>query len=196
MARASYPESGRSSWDTSPGARRSPATGGRARPSSRDCLQTTPAGLSGLCGARDPSRSRCAEGGQVRCGWKRSSTSADHFYDPGGDPAFFRPHVVAPPRDTLEPVEDPGGFCRVVEPDFDAHRLDLATWNLDRDALEPVLQHLAHPDLLLPVGGPVSALSDGRPPLRIRDSLPLPKDRDCRKKHSVRSMFGRSVDEC
>jgi hypothetical protein len=36
---------------------------------------------------------------------------------------------------------------------------------------------------LLPVGGPVSALSDGRPPLRIRDSLPLPPESNCRKKH-------------
>src|SRR5688500_18121672 len=118
------------------------------------------------------------------------------FYDPGGDPPFFRPHVVAPPRDALEPVEDPGGFRRVVEPDLDAHRLDLTTRNLDRDALEPVLKHLAHPDLLLPVGVPVSAFSDGRPPLRIRDSLPLPRERDCRTKHYVRSMFGRSEEKC
>src|SRR5918993_416511 len=125
----------------------------------------------------------------------KSRTSADHFSDPGGDPAFIRPHVVAPPRDTLEPVEDPGGFDRVVEPDLDAHGLDLATRDLDRDAFEPVLQHFAHPDLLLPVGGPVSALSDGRPPLRIRYSLPLPGEGDCRKKHYVRSMFDRSVGE-
>src|SRR5215203_7025542 len=125
----------------------------------------------------------------------KSSTLAD-LHDPGGDPAFFRPHVVAPPRDALEPVEDPGCFCRVVEPDLDANRLDLATRNMDRDALEPFFQHLAHPYLLLPVGGPVSALSDCRPPLRIRDSLPSPKVRDCRTKHFVRSMSGRFVDKC
>src|SRR4029453_5255134 len=85
-----------------------------------------------------------------------------------------RPHVVAPPRDALESVEDPSCLCRVVEPALDTHSLDLATRNMDRDALEPVLKHLAHPDLLLPVGGPVSALSDGQPPLRTRKFSPSP----------------------
>src|SRR3712207_6973613 len=58
----------------------------------------------------------------------------------------------------------------VVEPDLDTQGFDLAARNLDRDTFELVLQNLAHPDLLLPVGGPVSAFSDGRPPLRIPDS--------------------------
>src|ERR671917_125170 len=56
-----------------------PESRGRARPSSRDCPRTTPAGRSGSCGARDPSESRCAEGGQAQRGSTHSSTSARRF---------------------------------------------------------------------------------------------------------------------
>ena len=59
---------------------------------------------------------------------------------------------------------------------FDAESFDLASRDLDGDALEPVLQDLAHPDLLLPIGGSVSALSDGRPPLRMETVCPSPID--------------------
>src|SRR3712207_8447680 len=58
------------------------------------------------------------------------------FRSPGGDPAAVGPDVVAPPRDALEPVEEPGGLDR-LEPELRSHRLDLAPRDVDRAILQP-----------------------------------------------------------
>src|ERR687893_451992 len=79
--------------------------------------------------------------------------------NPSGDPAVVGPDVVASPGDALEPVEEPGGLDR-LEPDLRPHRLDLAPRDVDRAVLQPPPEGLAHPDLALPVGSPVSPLSD------------------------------------
>src|SRR3712207_4053804 len=104
---------------------------------------------------------------------------------PGGDPAVVGPDVVAPPRDALEPVEEPGGL-EAVEPDLRPQRLDLAPRDVDRAFLEPTLEGLAHPDLALPVGSPVSSLSgDHGPPFsNISATVCIPlRNKNCRTKH-------------
>src|SRR3712207_3928566 len=104
---------------------------------------------------------------------------------PGGDPAVVGPDVVAPPRDALEPVEEPGGL-QAVEPDLRPERLDLAPLEVDGAFLEPALEGLAHPDLALPVGSPVSPLSGDHGPPFSGISGPVcipPRGENCRTKH-------------
>src|SRR3712207_6354116 len=94
-----------------------------------------------------------------------AATALADFSHPGGHPAVVDPDVVTPPRDALEPVEEPGGLGS-LQSDFRPQRLHLAPGDVDRAVLEPPSENLAHQDLAPPVGGSVSSLSDDRPPSR------------------------------
>src|ERR671910_3688880 len=86
---------------------------------------------------------------------------------PGRNPSGVGPDVIAPPRDALEPVEEPDGFDP-LEPDLLAHGLDLAPLDVYRALLQPRPDDLAHQGLALPVGGPIPALSgDHRSPFLV-----------------------------